>query len=70
MHRQSTCPAEAAHSKGLHGWVHSNGKAVLCAGDQLGKAATTLDQLALCPMKDVRAGQFPIERGSKTPCVQ
>lgn len=69
MPQQSTRPAEAAHSKGLHGWIHSNGKAVLCAGDQLGKPATTLDQLALCPMKDVKAGQFPIERGSKTPCA-
>lgn len=70
MHQQSTRPAEAVHSKGLHGWVHSNGEAALCAGDQLGKPATTLYQLALCPVKDVRAGQLPTERGNKILCMQ
>ena len=69
MHQPSTRSAEAALSKGLHGWIHSNRKAVLCAGDQLGRPATTLYQLSLCPIKKSGQDSPPFERGSKTPCA-
>lgn len=70
MHQQSTHSAEAAHSKVLHGWIHFNRKAVLCAGDQLGKPATTpFYQLSQCPIKKSGQGSSPFERGHKTPCA-